>query len=268
MSALGEFVKAVARQYDLLEYASSMDDATLCATRPEGDFGRHWTRQDARRLRYERETEELEAECERERCAVEQSGQPVPNRLLWPKTSEVEGRRDTRVARILRRWPSPDHRPALAEAKKEGTYSVLAPLVIALSEAHRLLRRHYAGKSFDETWDGYSTPIEEFERVEGQHSKALALLVPHLLDVSPEDVRIHRRAAVERRKVASGNESRDKWIYNECIKGTAYKAIIHQLRNRERWDKISTAQGIQQAAERYAERNSLDPPPRRKDSTC
>ena len=59
-------------------------------------------------------------------------------------------------------------------------------------------------------------------------------------------------------------EARDKWVYNECCKGTAYDSIARNLPKRNtKWPRISTKQGILACAKRYAKRNGLpDPPPR------
>lgn len=62
----------------------------------------------------------------------------------------------------------------------------------------------------------------------------------------------------------SGNDDRDRWIYQECREGAPYKQVIAQLRDRSEWEPIESAQGIRAAAKRYAERMGLPPPPRRK----
>jgi hypothetical protein len=61
------------------------------------------------------------------------------------------------------------------------------------------------------------------------------------------------------------NDERDGWIYSECCKGTAYKSIIDQLKNRKGWDKIGTVQGIRACANRYAKREDLPLPPLRRE---
>jgi hypothetical protein len=61
-------------------------------------------------------------------------------------------------------------------------------------------------------------------------------------------------------------EARDAWIYKECCKGTAYDAIVIQLKKKPaNWPRIESKQGIQNAAKRYAERNNLPPIPRRQE---
>jgi hypothetical protein len=59
-------------------------------------------------------------------------------------------------------------------------------------------------------------------------------------------------------------ESRDELIYNELCKGTPEPKIRGQVNAHEGWGRLTTRQGIQQAAKRYAKRNRLSPPPARK----
>jgi hypothetical protein len=62
-------------------------------------------------------------------------------------------------------------------------------------------------------------------------------------------------------------EGRDKWIYEECHKATRYKEIIRQLGEKPKaWDRITTSQGIRDAASRYAKRHKLPPIPKRQNS--
>lgn len=61
-------------------------------------------------------------------------------------------------------------------------------------------------------------------------------------------------------------ESRDKWIYDECCKGTPYDLIVSKLKKKPKsWDRIESKQGIRSAAKRYADRNGLPQVPRRQD---
>jgi hypothetical protein len=73
---------------------------------------------------------------------------------------------------------------------------------------------------------------------------------------------VHRRKRPERSR--SRNEARDKWIYEECRRGTQYKTIVAKLKTKpESWDRIESIQGIRHAARQYARRNGLPPPPPR-----
>jgi hypothetical protein len=72
-------------------------------------------------------------------------------------------------------------------------------------------------------------------------------------------------ARVER--AAGRNDARDHWIYDLCLTGEPYAAIMDRLNRRAGetgWDELASIQGVQQAAVRYAKRANL-PLPRRKD---
>jgi len=59
----------------------------------------------------------------------------------------------------------------------------------------------------------------------------------------------------------SPKEQRDKWIYNECIKGTPYQTIVIRLNKKpKKWSRIESVNGVKMAAKRYAERHSLPMP--------
>jgi hypothetical protein len=69
-----------------------------------------------------------------------------------------------------------------------------------------------------------------------------------------------------RRKVDPATDARDKWIYERCVKLVAYDVIARKLREKPKtWPRISTKQGIRQAAERYAARHGLEPIPARQE---
>jgi hypothetical protein len=60
------------------------------------------------------------------------------------------------------------------------------------------------------------------------------------------------------------NEPRDKWLYEQCRKGTKYSTIESRLRmNQKGWSKVTGASSIRAAAARYARRNGLPVIPRR-----
>ena len=61
-------------------------------------------------------------------------------------------------------------------------------------------------------------------------------------------------------------EARDKWIYEECCKGTAYALIAIQLKAKLEWNSIDTVPGIRKAGMDYAERHGLPAIPRRQKS--
>jgi hypothetical protein len=63
--------------------------------------------------------------------------------------------------------------------------------------------------------------------------------------------------------------ARDKWIYNECRKGTTYRKIIAELKRQitsgKEWYLIESVQGVRSAAHRYADAHNLPRPERRQD---
>ena len=59
-------------------------------------------------------------------------------------------------------------------------------------------------------------------------------------------------------------EARNKWIYDECCRGTAYSAIILQLKKMPPgWRRISTPNGLKDVAKRYAKFHNLPSSPTR-----
>ena len=61
----------------------------------------------------------------------------------------------------------------------------------------------------------------------------------------------------------SPNEARDKWIYDEAMKGTAWSKIAEKLKKKPKgWTRID-ADGCRRAATRYAEKHHLPLPPTR-----
>jgi hypothetical protein len=77
--------------------------------------------------------------------------------------------------------------------------------------------------------------------------------------------RLHR-GAVPARLQDERSEARDRWIYELCQQNVAYDTIASRLRREHpEWRKITSKQGILQAAQRYAEKHCLNPPPRRQD---
>ena len=61
-------------------------------------------------------------------------------------------------------------------------------------------------------------------------------------------------------------ETRDKWIYQKCFKGVAYKKILAELERvgpEKGWPRISSIQGIRSAGLNYAKRHGCPTPPNR-----
>ena len=60
------------------------------------------------------------------------------------------------------------------------------------------------------------------------------------------------------------NEARDKWIYEQCYKGTEHGTIIRRLKQKPKsWARIQSVQGIRGAVKRYCKRHNLAEPPKR-----
>lgn len=59
-------------------------------------------------------------------------------------------------------------------------------------------------------------------------------------------------------------ERRNKWLYDQCRKGTRYHAILAALRKKPKWSEITSVNGVKKAAAAYAEKYKLTPIPRRK----
>jgi hypothetical protein len=77
----------------------------------------------------------------------------------------------------------------------------------------------------------------------------------------PGPARVHRRPASTRQKKAV--EQRNKWIYQQCRNGVPYKSIVAELKKRgpqKGWPLITSKQGIQAAATRYAEGHGHEKP--------
>jgi hypothetical protein len=132
MSAFAEYVRAVVYQFDLLDCARDRDSFALLLQTPRPGARRIWTRQDVRRREYE--------------AALKEAQYPYP---------EPSGRMDTRLWRIARKHRLPDHRPALSEAKDNGTFSTLSPLIVRLAKCYEALRAAMTNETL-QNWEGYA----------------------------------------------------------------------------------------------------------------
>lgn len=62
----------------------------------------------------------------------------------------------------------------------------------------------------------------------------------------------------------SPHDPRDKWLYEECRKGTAYTTILIRLKRKPKsWERLESVQGIRGAVKRYCKRHNLPEPPKR-----
>jgi hypothetical protein len=95
------------------------------------------------------------------------------------------------------------------------------------------------------------------------------LRVWNVLDIQRQTSR-KRQAKQEppRTGWAKDVQARNKWIYDQVMRGTGYKNIIAELRRRSAtkggWQAISSIAGVKKAAVAYAERMKLDVPPKRR----
>ncbi len=107
-------------------------------------------------------------------------------------------------------------------------------------------------------------PVMLFEGLERAGHRLLDTVSTHLPagdgSVPPAPTLAHRVRRDQKQ------EARDKWIYERCCEGVPYKKIVTELQGCFRqngWRSISSKQGVQDVARRYAERQGLDlPPPR------
>jgi hypothetical protein len=64
-------------------------------------------------------------------------------------------------------------------------------------------------------------------------------------------------------RVASPNDPRDEWLYDQRCKGVSLQALVSKLgRNRKGWEPIDTTGGITGAITRYCERSGKPRPPK------
>jgi hypothetical protein len=103
------------------------------------------------------------------------------------------------------------------------------------------------------------------------HSHRTGVLVPAGIQPAEEPLPQSPRSATPMPPRLKGRrdkkiEARDRWIYKRCCARVPYKEIIVKLSRRQAgngWRRITSKQGIQNAARRYAERHQLElPPPR------
>jgi hypothetical protein len=77
------------------------------------------------------------------------------------------------------------------------------------------------------------------------------------------------REARQRRLRDKKAEARDKWIYEQCCKGTPHDKIaawLKKLAPKRGWQIVSTKQRVQQIGNEYADAHGLNRPPPRRDS--
>jgi hypothetical protein len=154
-----------------------------------------------------------------------------------------------------------DHGPllhAMLEGLSEGVL-MAKRLPYGLSGLHNL---HAATRR--EKWGFYRPSLKALDELDAAYqawlskqSVSAAQIESAVAPKKSEAV----KAKVKRDKL---QEARDKWIYQQCCKGTAHDTIARNISNKNpKWGKISTKQGVLVCARRYAKRKGLpDPPPR------
>ena len=61
----------------------------------------------------------------------------------------------------------------------------------------------------------------------------------------------------------TANDTRDKWLYDQCCKIVEYETICLRLAQKKKWAAIDSVQGVRSAAQRYAKRHDLPDIPSR-----
>ncbi len=106
-------------------------------------------------------------------------------------------------------------------------------------------------------------------RIRDEYDRACsAIRLQQQKPVTPAEPTRGQKKKLRKKRVASREaESRDKWIYQQCMNLVPYDTIAIRLRKKPKsWERIASKQGIRAAAVRYAERHNLDEIPVRQDS--
>ena len=127
MSAIRTYVAELKRQADLLERAADYDSRYYGpAPTPQPQGRRHWTRQDRNRCDWQCAVEDT---WEGERAAFERICESMPRMRTRVDWFIKRFRREPHSIRLL-------HAAALADARDQGIYDTLAPLIVAATFAH------------------------------------------------------------------------------------------------------------------------------------
>lgn len=114
-------------------------------------------------------------------------------------------------------------------------------------------------------------------KIEDEHQYGFATLTVNPFEASAQAIElagltlkkpsVKKNGKSTRPQLDKKIEARDKWIYQQCIKGTDYENIKINLERKcttKKWEPIDSIQGIRQAAIRYAKRQGLPEPAKRK----
>ncbi len=179
MSALSDFIEVMKRQRYLLEAASLRDDRALGLVERgderERKIGQRkvWTRQDANRF---------ESECDWR----ENKNQPVGIHRVLCLPQGPETRQRTRVEWMVRLVTKPStsldkwRLLAMEEARQQGTYAAIAPLLIIATEAHKYTVDMFGGNRDFEQGD-------DWQSLRTNHDEAIERLEAHVLPLCPGD---------------------------------------------------------------------------------
>lgn len=96
-------------------------------------------------------------------------------------------------------------------------------------------------------------------RIEGPMS-----FITNLKDVFKFGAPLIEEVERAREVVASMNEPRDKWIYDEKLSGKTHGEIRAGLKSRAEWEQLESDQAVGKVCDRYCERHGLELIRRRK----
>jgi hypothetical protein len=116
--------------------------------------------------------------------------------------------------------------------------------------------------------DGFASLAERVGRNLGPLSNLIALAEAEVAESRSETSRTIDTPAARKNVIRDkATEARDKWIYQQCCRGTPHDNIVADLKKKapkKRWRIVSSKQRIQQIGKEYARRHGLpEPAPRR-----
>jgi hypothetical protein len=136
------------------------------------------------------------------------------------------------------------------EAERRGLAAHLVPMIDELADAHKAL---------------LDDAIESWNHSEDVDAGVAARRRPRMIRLP---IFLRQASAIERLRphaakpstplAATGNDARDKWLYEQCKKPTIkLETIKNNLAKKTKWAYIDSIQGIRLAANRYAKRHGL-----------
>lgn len=131
---------------------------------------------------------------------------------------------------------------------------------------------------FRGSYDEFDWSALDPDQAVPEAEKPLAFLDMQTLGVKPPDIDDYEwlRLAMEQERAKlpktiavpdTPAEKRNKWIYDECVKGKPFGVITRELTRRiatdpecSEWEPIESPSGIKGAADRHAHRHDFSPP--------